>query len=193
MTVNLQRVRNAMQVPHADYAYRRFPKTTRVSHSTPTADLEEILKKVEELLVGLKRGLAERERMLLRLARAERCLLRKPCVSRKEYGMYGNPVAMTWNNTGMENLDRGFLPSAFRNFKEAIRQDPNLGIAHNNLGMIYLEIGDPDRAIEYLDRAIRLDENMDLAYGNRGPGLHRTWGLPGCLQQPETGLGYGSG
>ena len=108
----------------------------------------------------------ERERMLLKMVKAERGLyLEQP--TRREYEIVADRVALRRNELGMKYLESGDYPKAFRNFAEAIAREPNLALAHNNLGLLYLEIGDLERARYYLTKAIELEPGLDIAYGNR--------------------------
>ena len=152
-----------------DYNYRRIAKPPRaghgpedrtrvfVSHADPDADTAQ--------LVSKNLSDAERERILLRTARAERVLHLDPY--ERTYETQADAIAVRRNNLGMKYLEHD-LAKAFRNFLEAVAQDEDFALAHNNLGLVFLEIGDLYKAIEHLNRAIELDNTLDVAYCNRG-------------------------
>ncbi len=124
-----------MQPVHADYKYRRFPKVADRNYRQPPGDLAEFLK---EARLREKRRLEqeEREQMLLRLARAERCLRPTEYRDWREYRVAADGTALRRNDAGMRSLETGNITRAFRNFREAIDRDPELGLAHNNIGVL---------------------------------------------------------
>lgn len=152
-----------------DYNYRRIAKSPRdaralqpdarifVSHAGPDADTAQMVRKILPS--------AERERILLRTAKAERALYVEPF--ERVYETQADAIAVRRNNLGMKYLDHD-LAKAFRNLLDAVAQDENFALAHNNLGLMFLEIGDLFNAIEHLNKAIELDDDLDVAYGNRG-------------------------
>ena len=152
-----------------DYNYRRIAKSPRfghgaepgrrafVSHAAPDADTAQMVRK--------SISNAERERILLRTARAERALYIEPFDRTCETAT--DAIAVRRNNLGIKYLEHD-LAKAFRNFLEAVAQDEDFALAHNNLGLVFLEIGDLFNALEHLNRAIGLDDTLDVAYGNRG-------------------------
>ena len=152
-----------------DYNYRRITKPPRfasgrepgirpsTSHAAPDADTAQMVRK------NLTR--AQRERILLRTARAERALCVDPMERTCETG--ADAIAIRRNHLGMKYLEHD-LAKAFRNFLEAVAQDEKFAPAHNNLGLVFLEIGDLYQALEHLNRAIELDDTLDVAYCNRG-------------------------
>ena len=152
-----------------DYNYRRIAKPPRfgsraepcapvfVPHTAPDADTAQMVRK--------SLSNAERERILLRTARAERALYVEPY--ERTYETEADAIAVRRNNLGMKYLEHD-LAKAFRNFLEAVSQDEDFALAHNNLGLVFLEIGDLFKAFEHLDRAIELDDTLDVAYCNRG-------------------------
>ena len=152
-----------------DYNYRRISKALRVghkpescvrtfvSHAASDADTAQMVRK------SLTR--AQRERILLRTARAERALYVEPFD--RIYETQADAIAVRRNKLGLNYLEHD-LAKAFRNFLEAVALDENFALAHNNLGLVFLEIGDLFNAIEHLNKAIELDDNLDVAYSNRG-------------------------
>ena len=152
-----------------DYNYRRIIKPPGFGHgpepgarafaphSASDADTVQMLRKS---LSG-----AERERILLRTARAERALYVEPY--ERTYEIEADAIAVRRNNLGMKYLEHD-LAKAFRNFLDAVALDENFALAHNNLGLVFLEVGDLFNAIEHLNKAIELDDNLDVAYSNRG-------------------------
>ena len=152
-----------------DYNYRRIAKLPRLgpapthgvrayaSGAAPDADTAQMVRKS---LTD-----AEREKILLRTARAERALHLEPYARTCE--MPADAIAVRRNHLGLKYLEHD-LAKAFRNFREAVVQDDNFAPAHNNLGLVCLEIGDLFQALEHFNRAIELDDRLDVAYCNRG-------------------------
>ena len=152
-----------------DYNYRRITKPPGfahgsepgaqifVSHAASDADTAQMVRK------GLTH--AQRERILLRTARAERALYVEPY--ERNYETEADAIAVRRNNLGMKYLEHD-LAKAFRNFLEAVAQDDDFAPAHNNLGLVFLEIGDLFKALDHFNRAIELDDRLDVAYSNRG-------------------------
>ena len=152
-----------------DYNYRRITKPPRfghgpepslrsaMPHTAPDADTAQMVRK------SLPN--AQRERILLRTARAERALYVEP--HERTYETESDAIAVRRNNLGMKYLEHD-LAKAFRNFLDAVALDENFAPAHNNLGLVFLEIGDLFKALEHFNKAIELDDSLDVAYGNRG-------------------------
>ena len=155
-----------MPAVHADYAYRRFPKTGpgRRNGHRPRETRPERAGRDQgaRLLTTPTRSQEEEERALLKLARAERGLLFLGKTAQKEYEIRGDSVAVRLNDMGISNLEYGNLARAFRNFRAALDRDPELSIAHNNLGMLYLEIGEHEKADQHLSSAVSLDEELEV-------------------------------
>ena len=161
-----------MPAVHADYAYRRSSKTGpgRRNGHRPRKTRPERAGRDQgtQLLTTRTQSQEEKERALLKLARAERGLLVLGKTAQKEYEIRGDSVAIQLNDMGLNNLEHDNLARAFRNFRAALDRDPELSIAHNNLGMLYLEIGEHERADQRLSNAVSLDEELNIAYSNRG-------------------------
>ena len=152
-----------------DYNYRRITKPPRfghgpepglrlsMPHTAPDADTAQMVRKILPS--------AERERILLRTAKAERALYVE--TFERIYEAQADAIAVRRNNLGMKYLEHD-LAKAFRNFLDAVALDENFALAHNNLGLVFLEIGDLSNAVQHLNKAIELDDNLDIAYSNRG-------------------------
>ena len=157
-----------MQPVHARYTYRHGQKTRRMADphqrvSEPRTIPDQTMRQ----LAGRSIEQEERERVLPELALAERYLSILGQTAQREYEAAADNIALRRNNLGIQNLERGELTRAFRNFREAIHRDPTFGLAHNNLGLLYLEIGDHDRAIHHFNIAVGLGDGLDTAHGNR--------------------------
>ena len=110
------------------------------------------------------------------MARAERAL-RLQQITERGYPVSNTP-ALLWNNLGLKQLESVELPRAFRNFMQAIAEDPTLAVAHNNMGLLYLEIGDLQQAIGHFDLALHLTPEMDVIYSNRGLAFDGSRSIP---------------
>lgn len=58
------------------------------------------------------------------------------------------------------------MPDARSAYNEALRYQPNLGVAWNNLGCVDLEECNLDHAIHNFGKAIYFDPALDCAYHN---------------------------
>ena len=161
-----------MQPVHARYTYRHARKARStagprqgVPRPRPTPDQN------MRRLAGRQIQQEERERVLPRLALAERCLRMLDQTTQREYEAAADNIAPSRNNLGIRNLERGELTRAFRNFREAIHRDPSFGLAHNNLGLLYLEIGDHEKAIHHFNAAIETGRWAGYRLQQPGPGL----------------------
>jgi tetratricopeptide (TPR) repeat protein len=79
--------------------------------------------------------------------------------------------AVSFNQSGIANLNKREWDSAIANFTEAIRLNPNFASAYYNRGRAYSMKDDRDRAIADYTEAIRLDPNKADAYYFRGNAL----------------------
>ena len=152
-----------------DYNYRRVTKPPRFGHGPEPESRSAMPHAARDAdtvqMVRKSLPSAERERILLRTAKAERALYVEPF--ERIYETQADAIAVRRNNLGMKYLDHD-LAKAFRNFLDAVAQDQNFALAHNNLGLVFLEIGDLFKALEHFNKAIELDDSLDVAYGNRG-------------------------
>ena len=160
-----------MRTVYDAYNYRRFLKTQEGGRGIGPASGSVSMRpgRDDDTRQLVRRRLTpdERERMLLKMAKAERalCLERQP---RRERLVMADNVALRRNELGMKYLEQGDYPKAFRNFSEAIARDPGLVLAYNNIGLLYLEIGDLEQAEYHFAAAIDLEPDFDPAYSNRG-------------------------
>ena len=157
-----------MPAVDADYTYRRVSKAGQYRTGTDNPKGGTGLDPDTMQIVRRRFAREEQERMLLKLARAERGLSILDQTARGEYLVKTDNTALRRNEMGMRNLENGNLARAFRNFKEAARRDPGFALPYNNIGLLCLEIGEHERAEWHLSKAIRLDGNLDAAYSNRG-------------------------
>ena len=147
-----------MPAVYADYTYHRTPKTRygigptrpreRPEHQHPHWDNDTLQ------LVRARPTREEDHQLIQKLAKAERGLRLIDQDNLREYYTQADNIALRRNQLGVRNLHSGNVVKAFRNFKEALRRDPTLALAHNNIGLLYLEIGEHDRARAHLDLAI---------------------------------------
>ena len=117
-----------------DYNYRRIAKPPRFGHGARTraAGVRVARQPRTPILprwCARSSPMAERERILLRTARAERALYIEPY--ERTYETEADAIAVRRNNLGMKYLEHD-LAKAFRNFLEAVAQDENFALAHNN-------------------------------------------------------------
>ncbi len=163
-----------MRRMHEAYNYRRLLHIHKVPGTVPPHAFAKP-KSTAGITGGFDRLLStwsrmtddEREKRLLQMGKAERVLQYLPTTTRRYY-VDGDGIALRRNELGLKYLEMGDIPKAFRNFTEAIAQDPELGIAYNNVGMLYLEIGDLERAEHHFAEALRINEELDIAHGNLG-------------------------
>jgi tetratricopeptide (TPR) repeat protein len=73
-----------------------------------------------------------------------------------EKSIYCNPHPQYYNNIGTSLIERNRWEDAEAGYREAIRLDPKLAIAHNNLGRLLLVRGRPQEAKIELRKAIEL-------------------------------------
>ena len=77
-------------------------------------------------------------------------------------------VSIAHNNLGHAYTAQGRSNEAIKEYKTALRLDPNYATAHNNLGSIYVDQGLLDEAIKEYKTALRLDPNYATAHNNLG-------------------------
>jgi len=86
-------------------------------------------------------------------------LLERPVALRSGIGTAHDPVstkstpAQTYYDQGLNYLHGYVWIEAARSFNQALRSDPNLGIAHAGLSIAYTELNKPDLAAKALARA----------------------------------------
>lgn len=66
--------------------------------------------------------------------------------------------------TGNEYFKAGDLNKAEKEYREALRLEPESSIAHNNLGVVLNELGQYQEAITILTRAIEIDPKNAIAH-----------------------------
>ena len=83
--------------------------------------------------------------------------------------------AERYNSEGVGHFNKGDYDAALASFKEAIRLNPDLFLAHYNLGVTYGQKGQWDASIDSFKEAIRLKPddarghfNLGLLYGQKG-------------------------
>jgi len=86
-------------------------------------------------------------------------------------------------NRGCDFGDKGDKDGAIREYKEAIRIDPNYALAHYNLGISLKNKGDIDGAIREYKEAIRLDPNYASAHYNLGNMLDDKGDIDGAIRE----------
>ena len=156
-----------MTTVHDTYSYQRFIKTEEYPPPAQSEPLTSDEQPPPSNPGAINRLTSQqRNQLLLKATRAERALRLQQTTERHHPEI--KQSALVWNNLGIRQLESGDMPRAFRNFQEAIAQDPSLSIAYNNTGVLYLEIGDLEQARHYLDIAIALQPYIDVPYSNRG-------------------------
>jgi tetratricopeptide (TPR) repeat protein len=68
-------------------------------------------------------------------------------------------------------LERGLVNEAIRQFKQALRFEPDDAEAHNNLGSFLAREGQTDEAIHHFEETIRLEPDHPLVHYNLGNAL----------------------
>lgn len=83
--------------------------------------------------------------------------------------------AERYNSEGVDHFDKGDYDAALASFKEAIRLNPDLFLAHFNLGVTYAKKGQLDASTASFKEAIRLKPDharahftLGLLYGKKG-------------------------
>src|SRR4029077_19160131 len=89
------------------------------------------------------------------------------------------------NNLGMLLLKKGDLEEAVREFRQAVKLDPKLGMIHVNLGLALRGLGHREEAIGEFRKAIDFDPKDGRAYGGRGQALLEQ----GSFLEARTALG----
>jgi tetratricopeptide (TPR) repeat protein len=74
---------------------------------------------------------------------------------------------------GMQESDAGAFEKSDALLGEALREDPDLFIAHYSLGVNKLKSGENEKALEYFSRAKSLNPDFDLTDMNRASALAR--------------------
>ena len=74
--------------------------------------------------------------------------------------------AMSKNNQGYFDFNKGKYDDAIKHFENAIKSDPLAAVIHYNLGSTYLVIKEYIESINYLREAVILDPNLKEAYYN---------------------------
>jgi Tfp pilus assembly protein PilF len=77
-------------------------------------------------------------------------------------------AAIDQYNRGVALQEAGQLDQAIAAYREAIRLDPDLSMAHNNLGVALSDKGQLDEAMPLYRKAIQLDANNALPHFNLG-------------------------
>jgi tetratricopeptide (TPR) repeat protein len=78
------------------------------------------------------------------------------------------PMDFTWrahvyNSRGVALAIMGDLEGAIEDFSQAIRNYPNLSLAHGNRGLTYLQMGDRARARRDFEMALSIDPHNEMA------------------------------
>jgi hypothetical protein len=79
-----------------------------------------------------------------------------------------------WNNLGFALFGKGDVDGAIAEYREAIRLDPKLALAHTNLGTIYLQRKNFPDALACARAAIRADPKYSNAHAMLGVGGRAT-------------------
>jgi len=74
---------------------------------------------------------------------------------------------------GAEYLKKGSLGKAIEKLEKAIKQQPQLALAHSYLGFAYEKIDDVEKANTHYERAVKLDSGDPVAANNYGTFLCR--------------------
>lgn len=86
-------------------------------------------------------------------------------------------AALTWNNLGLNALERRRDQEAFADFDQAAKLDPSLSVARRNKAVVWLDCGDYAKAAEELRHVTRNDPDDEEAWialgvAERGRGNH---------------------
>ncbi len=76
------------------------------------------------------------------------------------------PSAESWFNLGLVAFQLGKKRQAISHYQEALRYDPQLGIAYTNLGMVYAEMGKWSEAKRAWEKALAVNPGDELARRN---------------------------
>jgi tetratricopeptide (TPR) repeat protein len=86
-------------------------------------------------------------------------------------------------NLGATLHDKGDLPAAIAEFREAVRLRDEYAAAHNNLGGALGDNGDVDGSIEEYQEAIRIDKDFPEPHTNLGNALRGKGDLDGAIEE----------
>jgi tetratricopeptide (TPR) repeat protein len=79
--------------------------------------------------------------------------------------------------------EKGRSQEALGHFREAVRLEPGLAIAHYNLGRALKQQGQLDEAVRHYRRAIALDPGLAAAHNGLGSALGSQGRLPDAVRQ----------
>ncbi|WP_455233978.1 type IV pilus biogenesis/stability protein PilW [Thiogranum longum] len=74
---------------------------------------------------------------------------------------------------GIEYMRQGMYDAALAKFKKALKQDPNLPLAHNSIAVLYEELGEEELADKHYRKAYSLDPKNPATLNNYGQYLCR--------------------
>jgi tetratricopeptide (TPR) repeat protein len=91
-------------------------------------------------------------------------------------------------NLGLALYDKGDLDGAIREYREALRIQPDYAEAHNNLGNALEKKGDLDGAIREFREALRVQPDYADAHYNLGVALYDKGDLDGAIRESREAL-----
>ena len=113
-----------MTTVHDTYSYQRFIKTEEYPPPAQSEPLTSDEQPPPSNPGAINRLTSQqRNQLLLKATRAERALRLQQTTERHHPEI--KQSALVWNNLGIRQLESGDMPRAFRNFQEAIAQDPS--------------------------------------------------------------------
>ena len=89
---------------------------------------------------------------------------------------------------GISFAEKGVWDGAIKEYKEAVRIDPNNFVAQYNLGFIFLKKGIADEAIEPFRNALRINPNYAEAHSNLGQALAAKGMLDEAIEEYKNAL-----
>lgn len=110
------------------------------------------------------------------------------CTALVQAGGTAAQMSAALNNRGNAYSDKGQFDRAIQDYDQAIRLDPNNGLAFCNRGSAHHRQGRFDLAIQDYGQAIGLYPNFVLAHFNRGIAYHATRRLPQAIADYEAVL-----
>jgi tetratricopeptide (TPR) repeat protein len=74
--------------------------------------------------------------------------------------------ALSKNNQGYFDFNKGKYDDAIKYFENAIKSDPQAAVIHYNLGSTYLKMKEYTKAVNYLQKAVKFDPEFKEAHYN---------------------------
>lgn len=101
---------------------------------------------------------------------------------------YPRHLPFAYNNRGLWLNEKGRIPEAIEQFRNAIRLDPQSPNAWLNAGKSFGELGQPDSAIYYLENCLQRSDGDSKVYNNLGNAYGMLGNFPKALENFQKSL-----